>query len=267
MRIAYLDKSGRSRPEPIIVVGGVLVHGDRDYRRIEGALIHLAGDTIPEADRDGFVFHANHLLHAGGYFKNKEIWPKERRYPILRKLAGIVSAFRLPVVFGHLVKAPYRAEVASVLTDRPPRVREEDTDIGEHMSVVAQAEIAIELAMRYYPRDEICIVVCEDTDRVRRAVKDAHKLLRDPARIADTEFAEFSTLPLTKVVDTPHFAAKGDLPLLQLADLCAFLIMRRFGRHEASQEFFEIIAPQIFCQRHVFGDRMGAEQIGGGQLH
>jgi hypothetical protein len=118
VRIAYLDESRRSRHERIVVVGGVVVHGDRDYRRIEGALIHLASDTISDPDQDGFVFHANHLFHAGGYFRDKEVWPREWRYPILERLAGIVSAFRLPVVFGHLEKVP-----APVLAERSDRAR------------------------------------------------------------------------------------------------------------------------------------------------
>lgn len=268
VRIAYLDESGRSRREPTIVVAGVIVHGDRDYRRLEGALLHLVGDTIPEQDRDGFIFHAGDLFGGGEYFKDKTLWPRERRYPIFRSLLSIISTFRLPVVFGNLVKAPYRAEVAPVLAHQSERIREEDTDIGEHMSAFAQAEIAIELKMREYPRDEICMVIAEDTDRIRRGVKDAHGLLRDPKRVASTEFATFTGLPLQRVIDTPHFAAKADSPLLQLADACAFLIMRRLRRDPTSQEFFEIIAPQVFVRPGaVFGERMGTERIGGGQHH
>lgn len=270
MRIAYLDESGRSRHEPIMVAAGVIVHGDRDYRRIEGALIHLAADVIPEPDRAGFVFHASDIFSGTGYFKDREIWPREARYPILLRLAGIVAAFKLPVVFGHLVKAPYRAEIAAspILAPRAPRVLEEDTDIGEHMSVFAQVEIATEYQMRSYPRDEICMVVAEDTDRVKRGLKEAHSLLRDPGRIAGTEFAAISALPLERVVDTPHFATKAESPLLQLADVCAFLIARRLRRREDSQPFFEVIAPQIFLERTAdFGERMGAERIAAGQRH
>jgi hypothetical protein len=266
VRIAYLDESGRSRHEPIIVVAGVIVHGDRSYRKIEEALDKVVEEEIPESDREGFVLHANHLFHGNNYF-DKGKWPRERRFPVLERLARLPAAFGLPIVFGSLIKAPYRAEVAHGLADLPDRQREEDTDIGEHMSVMAQAEIQIELQMHEFPRDEICMLVAEDTDRIKRAVKDSHTFLRDPKRIAGTEFAGFPGLPLRKIVDTPHFASKTDSKLLQLADMCAFLIMRRLTRQETSQPFFEVIAPQIFRHLSDFGDPMGSERISAGQRY
>jgi hypothetical protein len=63
VRIAFLDESGRSAPEKIIVVAGVVVHGDRSYRKVEEALRQLVADTIPTGDRDGFLFHATDLFH------------------------------------------------------------------------------------------------------------------------------------------------------------------------------------------------------------
>ena len=266
VRIAYLDESGRSRHEPIIVVAGVIVHGDRSYRKIEEALDKLIEEEIPEPDRERFVFHTNHLFHGNGYF-DKGKWPRERRFPILERLAKLPARFGLPIVFGSLLKAPYRAEVADGLAALSDRHREEDTDIGEHMSVMAQVEIQIEIQMRLFPRDEICMLVAEDTDRVKRAVKDAHAFLRDPKRIAGTEFATFPVLPLKKIVDTPHFASKVDSKLLQLADMCAFLIMRRLMRQESSQPFFEAIAPQVFRHLSDFGDPMGSERISIGQRY
>ena len=47
--------------------------------------------------------------------------------------------------------------------------------------------------------------------------------------------------PLKKIVDVPYFAEKAESPPLQLADLCAYLIMRHLLRRSDSQEFFELI--------------------------
>ena len=74
MRLAYLDESGRSREEPVIVVAGVLIDPDYAYKGIEEALRQLVADTIPKEDREGFVFHASHLLHGKGYYKQHG-WP------------------------------------------------------------------------------------------------------------------------------------------------------------------------------------------------
>src|SRR5437868_5943158 len=77
-------------------------------------------------------------------------------------------------------------------------------------------------------RCKICTLIAEDTDRVKRAVKnDAHTVLRDPRAIAGTEFSKVRELPLTKIVDTPHLAEKGQSAALQVANFCAYFIMRR----------------------------------------
>jgi hypothetical protein len=148
-----------------------------------------------------------------------------------------------------------------------PTHRAEVTDIAEHMVAFARAEIGIERQVREFPRDEICMLIAEDTDRVKQAVKQAHAILRDPDEIANGEFANMRGLPLVKIEDTPHFADKADSRPLQLADTCAFLIMRRLMRQETSQQFFEAIAPQLVWGASDFGERMGSEQFGTGSLY
>ena len=78
MRIAFLDEAGRSRQEPTIVVGGIVIHGDRTYRKLVDRLREIAEQFIPEPDRSGFVFHAKDIFHGSGrYFGNRELWPRE----------------------------------------------------------------------------------------------------------------------------------------------------------------------------------------------
>jgi hypothetical protein len=225
----------------------------------------LVLESIPAPDQQGFIFHAKDLFHGSGYFK-REIWPKERRHELLHKLASFPAKFCLPVVFGHVVKAEYRQEpaISEHIEKQPEKDRETDLLVIEHMTAFARAVIAVERQMWQLPRDEICMLVAEDTDLVKPAVKAAHAVLRDPNQLGGAGYPEVDGLPLRKVVDTPHFAAKRDSSLLQCADLCAFLIMRRLNRKEDSQPFFEAIAPQLFWDCADFGDRMGSEQVGGG---
>jgi hypothetical protein len=269
VRIAFLDEAGRSRQEPIIVVAGIIIHGDRTYRDLEAQLREI-GKLLPEGDRKGFVFHAKDIFHgAGRYFKDREKWPREQRWPILRAIAALPRQFGLPVVFAHLEKAEYHDYAAPQLTKHSnERNRSEITDIAEHMAVFARAEIAIERQMHRFPRDEICMLVAEDTDRVKQAIKISHATLRDPEEIANSGYlTEIEGLPITKIVDTPHFAAKAESAPLQVADTCAFLILRRLMRRIESQEFFEQIAPQLTWTASDFGDSMGAEQIGMGSRY
>jgi hypothetical protein len=265
VRLAFLDEAGRSRLEPDIVVGGILINGDRTYRALVAEFDQILTRHIPEPDRKGFAFHAKDLFHGGGkYFKDRQSeWPRERRWPILEELAGLPRKFGIPVVFGHLNKAEYAAQRSGWRSDLeiPERHRADVVDVAEHMVAFGHAEICIERQMRLFPRDEICMVIAEDTDRVRHALKIAHAFLRDPQEMADNPFLGEPGLPLVKIEDTPHFASKTESRPLQLADTCAFLIMRRVARKENTQAFFEAIAPQLVWRANAFGDQMGAESF------
>ena len=222
VRLVFLDEAGRSRQEPIIVVAGVIVHGDRIYRRLEDRLLGLIRNAIPpgvEADPATLILHAGDLFHGNKPFE-KEVWPKELRHESLMQLARVPAEFQLPVVYGHLRKSEYReeaavkvvlaAEVAGKKTSIADRDKNHVLDVAEHMVTFARTEIAVERQMHRYPRDEICMLFAEDTDRVKRALKLAHAFMRDGSQIVGTEFENVPELPLRKIVDTPHFADKTE---------------------------------------------------------
>ena len=56
-------------------------------------------------------------------------------------------------------------------------------------------------------------------------------------------FAEFApgVLPITKIVDTVHFARKRDAFLLQIADACALIIRYHFEKKPNVWEFFNAL--------------------------
>ena len=277
VRLTFLDEAGRSRHEPTIVVAGVIVHGDRMYRRLEDRLRQIVVDAAPSGEEtDGLILHAGDLFHGNRQF-DKERWPQPKRHAILMEVARLPAEFELPVVFGHLQKAEYKEEAAVKLVLAAEGRGKKDTianrdkahvlDIAEHMIAFARAEIAVERQMHRYSRDEICMLFAEDTDRVKPALKLAHAFMRDESKIKGTEFESVPELPLRKIVDTPHFADKADSVPLQLADTCAWLILRRLARREDTQPFFEAIAPQLFWNCADFGESMGTEHVGEGRLY
>jgi hypothetical protein len=271
VRLAFLDESGRSRHEPIIVVAGIVLNGDRTYRKLCERLSTLIEEFIPEQDRGGFVFHAKDIFQGTGYFKDRTQWPREeKRFPILTTIAAIPRQFGMPVIFGYLNKGEYQAAISLQLSRHERQeTKAQISDVAEHMVAFAHAEIAIERQMHQFSRDEICMVIAEDTDRVKRALKSAHAILRDPQEIVNSGFAGLSGLPLQKIVDTPHFAEKAESAPLQVADCCAYLIMRRLMRRDDSQQFFELLAPQLTWAASDSGDPMGSERerFGTGSLY
>jgi hypothetical protein len=265
VRIAFLDEAGRSRNEPIIVVAGIIVHGDRTYRELESRIRSIVNSFIPEADRDAFIFHAADIFHGTGYFKDRNKWPRELRWEKLHELASLPRILGMPVVFGHLPKAEYAGRIADFVSELPEHERAKHSNIAEHINAFARAEIAVERQMHIFPRNEICLLIAEDTDTVKTAVKLAHKIIRKPTSRISDEF--HGDIPIKRIVDTPHFAAKSESPPLQVADVCAFLIRRRFARQDNSQYIFEEIAPQLTWTTSDFGDPMGSEPIALGSLY
>lgn len=269
VRLVFLDESGRSRKEPFIVVAGVIVHGDLIYRRLEKHLKDIVEEFIPKNDRSDFVFHANKLFHGNEYFQ-RDRWPKEIRYRILMRIAEIPKLFNLPVVFGHLRKSDYCADEQIVHTLEKIlslESRANILDIAEHMVAFSRAEIAVERQMRRFPADEICLLIAEDTDRVKHALRLSHSILRSEDKLRGSSLEGHPDLPLVKIVETPHFASKPESAPLQLADICAFFIMRRLTRSHESQPFFEAISPQLVWTCQDFGQSMGNEEMGGGSLY
>jgi len=269
VRIGFLDESGRSKYEPSLVVAGVIVHGDRSYRAIRDHLLEIATQHIPLADRDGFIFHATDIFHGAGYFKDKETWEPPKRFAILRELAAIPAKFSLPVVFGNVRKGPRVADIIGQIMETaktPVRRQQYVLDATMHGTAFAMAETAVEFQMKAFPRDEICMLVAEDTDLVKKAMRLGHTLLERPHELAKMypQFARYR-LPVTRIVEGPYFKAKSESAPLQVADTCAFIVAHRLRRDEKTQEFFELFSQQIVISSPDFGEKMGNETIGGGQ--
>lgn len=270
MRIGFLDEAGRSRHEPTLVVAGVVVHGDRDYRRIRDHLKEIAKRHIPELERDGFLFHASDIFHGSGKFfhRRRDEWPPPRRFAILRELAAIPAKFSLPIVFGN-VKKPHHTQIVQRVVDavKAPRHRHQYViDLALHGAAFAMAETAVEMQLQKFPRNEIAMLVAEDTDSVKPAILFGHKLLQNPQELAQIypKFPNYD-LPVTRIVEGPFFKAKADSPPLQVADTCAFILCHRLNRDQRTQEFFELLSSQLTMTTADFGEPMGAEKIGGGQ--
>jgi hypothetical protein len=93
------------------------------------------------------------------------------------------------------------------------------------------------------------LLIAADTDRVKRALRIAHGFLRDPDQMKGSEFEAMPDFPLRKIVDTPHFAERSDSAPLQVADVCAFLIMRRLMRPAGITAIFRDYCSTAFLAR------------------
>ena len=77
VRLVYLDEAGTSNPkeEPFLVVAGVAVNADRQFKEVEACLDSVLRKHVSEPD--GIVFHTMELWHGTKQF-HRDHFPLEK---------------------------------------------------------------------------------------------------------------------------------------------------------------------------------------------
>lgn len=223
MRLLYLDEAGTDHRSPVVVVSGVLVHGDRHYRAIDDYMDALIWRHVEPEKREDFIFHATDIYHGSGYFdRRKPEWADAKsRNDLLTNLAAIVVNLGLSVVVGRY----YRGRHDNGM--RPESTAGERTNLLQQMAAFDCLSQADKWLTAHAP-DELATVVHEDGSRAKNLIKRTVRVVRSPTQMASLpeDVKHAFSLPLRRIVDTVHFAEKQDARPLQLADLCAFLLCR-----------------------------------------
>jgi hypothetical protein len=107
VRFVYLDETGISTKESVVVVAGPIMDADRDWRLVEDYLLDLIEEYIPEKNRTRAApFHACEMFHGQGIFDpRRNNYPRAKAHEALKKLVEIPARFQLPSVCGHLIKS------------------------------------------------------------------------------------------------------------------------------------------------------------------
>lgn len=142
MRLTYLDEAGNAPNEGFLVVGGVLIDGDRLLGAVENHFSILLLKHIPLEDRAGFIFHASDIWSGGGYFKDRAKWPLEQRLAILDDLIAIPAKFDLPVTFGTVDWAKFGFDILK------PGSSEHDLQVAAHTVAFGHCCMGVERFMR-----------------------------------------------------------------------------------------------------------------------
>lgn len=234
VRLVYLDETGISNPthEPYLIVAGVIISGDQDWRPLERHIISLRRKYLPEEAQKYFVFHAKDIWHGTKYFDRSK-WPLEVRRNILKDLADIPRRFHLPVVGSVIDRAAF---VESV---RPQLVA------GSNPTAISTTGLAYTAAFMNVVMDvdgwmganapaEMAMLIVEDRDKVKESIRGIHSRYTDPL------LDEPNTLITKHIVDTVNFAAKEDSILLQIADTCCFVMRRAMERKKDIAEMYNL---------------------------
>ena len=236
VKLVYLDEAGISNPaqEPILVVAGVVIDPDRQWKDIETYFRDLARQLFPDEDPHRFVFHAKDIFHGSGPF-DRSIWSRDERMKILRQLAQVPALFNLPIVVGAVNRKEAEKDLKEVLPNATAK------GIAQQVHVVAFAEAIqrLQFWMEKNSPDEVAMLIAEDVAGVKDAIRMIHEGYTDPTDHDDGAFSA------RNVVDAVHFAKKDELLLLQVADHCAFIVKRALMGKSDIAPHYNLLAPRI----------------------
>jgi Protein of unknown function (DUF3800) len=239
MRLTYVDEGGIAKHEGFMVVSGAIIDGDRQLVAIENHLDILVQKHIPEEDRPGFIFHATEIWSGGGYFKDRNKWPRDRRLLILQDLSKIPKHFDVPIAWGHVDKSKFPDPKFACLFSTA------EIDVATHVMAFTECSLVTEMFMRECTTNEITVMIAEDRDVVRRAVKEAHAMYRNPAEIKKYGLDKNRLLPFRHIRDTVHWAKKEESRHLQLADACTFFIKGHLNKNVLGEQFYSELRPML----------------------
>jgi len=239
VRMAFLDESGTGsvEREPRMVLAGVILHADKQWKVVENYLADMMARHCPIPLGDlpvHYGFHATEL-YSGGKIFSRELVSKEKRWAILDELASLPAKFELPVV--------------GMYVDR----RENPGTITQHYrGVFVEVAAQVEAYMRLLPdRNEVASIIAEDLPPVRTWVDAMQLYQQKHMDTSGLHAGDKSRLRLTRVIGRPHFESKSMYSPLQLADFCAWAIRRQIEKLPNAERFFEPLVPMIIDVNHA----------------
>lgn len=276
VRNVYLDESGISGNESITLVAGVIINEDTQWKALEKHILGLIEEYVPAQHRDGFSFHAKDLFHCSGkiFGHAKTGYPRERAREALKELLSIPRRFNLPVSVGYFESKDFWLKAGQRTL---PTFKARDKASLFHSLAYALCVVAAETYMvSQCGADDLARLVAENNTTTQFAVKTTHKVLQGKFNpewldwVCQLAGVNRRCLPLNRIVDTVHFAEKDDAPLLQLADVCAF-IFRYWAEGKSGQyidEYYDAFTggdshnalgrpPVAACQRTWVFDEPG----------
>lgn len=238
VRFAYLDESGIGDPktEPSVVIAGVIVHADSQWRALHEYFQELIERFSPVKDNAGLVFHAKDIWQGNKRF-DRNIWDMKRRKELLRELCLTVSKFDLPVVYGF----SHRETVDAVIDGK--KVGPKLVTRVAYMASLAECALSVDNWMKMHTSNEVVSLVIENNNELKKYARAAYKEFKKhefQKLIPGIEGDSYSS-----IIDAPSFMDKDDAPPLQLADLCSFIIRRQTSGKEDMDEYIHILHPHI----------------------
>jgi len=241
MRFIFIDEAGTAENEPATIVVGLVVDADAQLLRAQAAVNEVLG-AVPQKFREGFVFHAAAIW---GSPKYREGWGMTDRLALLKAM------MRLPRRLGLTISY---ALVRRSLCPTPESKKITKAQFHHFMAFAFCLARADKYIREHGRLEEVGTIVAEDVPEMRKFLRIAptvfreHPLIMSPDGIWPTEaekrqghITQESEFRVSRIRPNIHFVEKGDDPILQVADACAFGFRRYFSEQRFGKDFIVAI--------------------------
>lgn len=248
MHLIYLDESGNSggnlsdSDQPVFVLCALIVP-ELQWQSLEAALVTAIETYWPPPREDEFEIHASELINPRtATFRSAT---PTHRLAFMTEWLEIAARHGLKLVFRAINKQRYARWLhqkfgAGVI-------------INPHVAALALVAQVINTHLRVLPEQPLGIFISDENQQVARDVDKAIRLLRGvdgPAR-------------LTQIIEKGFFIESHKSLVLQLCDLCAYIIRRHEQAREGLKskpvdaELWKFVEPLVTVGDEKFADMMG----------
>jgi hypothetical protein len=235
MMLVYLDEAGIGdlKTDKFVVMTGVVVL-EKQWNEAVVGIQKIVDKYIHPLARPIHIFHAKELFHGTGRMP-KTMYTKEERWNCLEELCALIPKVSVSLLAIKVDREKTKASMAR--------------DVEKHGEVVASQMAAMsamiwqtERFVRAFTPDRHAIMIFENNDQCKKAFGHIVWMLRNPVSAEVlSDIAYSSLLPLKGIIDTAHFVEKRGAPLLQLADVCAFVLRRKWLEKPDADRFYDYI--------------------------
>jgi len=249
VRLVYVDEAGLSLREPLVIVAAVIVDADRVLVDASRHLLELIEKWIPTHQRNGFVFHAGHLFNGTPHRCGKPFerdhpdWPDEKRWKIAADLAAIPEKFGLKLAYGFLERSAYPEPDDLVTQKIWAETPSKEKQMLTHALAFMHCAMRVDRFMREHTPDEFCMMIVEDNDQSRRAIRDVQSQSQKFQVAPGSYWAPY--LPLRKIKEDPLFMPKRADSMLTVADFVAYVLKRRLMRDGRFDRLIRTLKPSL----------------------
>ncbi|NTG36966.1 DUF3800 domain-containing protein [Agrobacterium rhizogenes] len=236
-RIVYMDESGVTKKDEVMVVVGIMVDADKQAHILEEEIRNVVKPHVRPENLDGYVVHAAHL-------NGNKNQPEELRDNKLARDAILDGMAALPAKLGFYI-------IASTIwwdrfSENQPGMEAHQQRVAMQATGIALISSAVDGLMHKRFAEECAWIIAENNHEVKEAALHHHREMKSSQAAYYAQMVGSFKGPFSKLRDGISFANKPDSPALQIADVCAWAIRRYYAvRDDRSKRFYDPLEKNI----------------------